>query len=133
MLVEHVRGVLSLPASHAEYGEGDHDIIAPLACSLRGREIEVQLSPNSRTQRAYAASTAIEKTTCDYGLRPESSGLAEFGGMRIAAVDDTGEARAIERDDHPFFVGTLYQPQLSSSAEVPHPLFVAFLRAVARA
>jgi hypothetical protein len=31
--------------------------------------------------------------------------------------------------DHPFFVGTLYQPQISSAPDDPHPLIVAYLRA----
>jgi CTP synthase (UTP-ammonia lyase) len=45
--------------------------------------------------------------------------------------DDTGEVRAIERPDHAFFVATLYQPQLSSTLDRPHPLFVALLDATA--
>jgi CTP synthase (UTP-ammonia lyase) len=57
--------------------------------------------------------------------------LAGEHGMSVAGRDDTGEVRAIERPDHPFFVGTLYQPQLSSTPDRPHPLFVALLRATA--
>ena len=133
MLVEHARNVLELPdASHAEYGDGNNPIIAPLSCSLRGQEIDVQFTPDSRVHLAHGTATAHEKTTCDYGLRPDLGGLADSGGMRIAAVDGTGEVRAIERVDHPFFVGTLYQPQLSTSAGSPHPLFVAFIGSAAR-
>ncbi len=51
--------------------------------------------------------------------------------MSVAAVDDTGEVRAVERSDHPFYLGTLYQPQRSSTREHPHPLWVAFVAAVA--
>ena len=49
--------------------------------------------------------------------------------MRIAATDLTGEVRAIERVDHPFFVGTLYQPQLRSTPGAPHPVFIGLLDA----
>ncbi|HVM66389.1 MAG TPA: hypothetical protein VMU14_16085 [Acidimicrobiales bacterium] len=45
-------------------------------------------------------------------------------------MDDTGEPRAIERTDHPFFVGTLYQPQLQSTPQRPHPVWLGFVRAV---
>jgi CTP synthase (UTP-ammonia lyase) len=51
--------------------------------------------------------------------------------MRISATDTTGEARAIERIDHPFFVGTLYQPQLQSAPGAPHPIFAGLLDASA--
>jgi CTP synthase (UTP-ammonia lyase) len=33
--------------------------------------------------------------------------LAEEYGVRVAGIDHTGEMRAVERPDHPFFVGTL--------------------------
>jgi CTP synthase (UTP-ammonia lyase) len=60
---------------------------------------------------------------------PGMQHLADEYGMRIAGTDDTGEVRAVERPDHPFFVGTLYQPQLRSTVERPHPVLVGFLRA----
>ena len=52
--------------------------------------------------------------------------------MRVAATDDNGEVRAIERVDHPFFVGTLFQPQLRSAPNAPHPIFAGFLEAAAK-
>lgn len=33
--------------------------------------------------------------------------------------------------DHPFFIGTLFLPQFSSTPESPHPLIVAFVGAAA--
>ena len=56
--------------------------------------------------------------------------FASSHGMTVAAIDDTGEVRAIERPDHPFFVATLYQPQLSSAPGRPHPIWTAFVQAV---
>jgi CTP synthase (UTP-ammonia lyase) len=47
----------------------------------------------------------------------------------VSGVDQTGEVRAVERDDHPFFLATLYQPQLRSSPGAPHPVWLGFLRA----
>jgi CTP synthase (UTP-ammonia lyase) len=37
----------------------------------------------------------------------------------------------VELADHRFFVATLFQPQLSSSPEKPHPLLTAFVQAAA--
>jgi CTP synthase (UTP-ammonia lyase) len=36
----------------------------------------------------------------------------------------------IELSDHPFFLGTLFVPQLRSTPTDPHPLVTAFVQAV---
>jgi CTP synthase (UTP-ammonia lyase) len=132
VLVEHARSLAGIrDASHAEYGAGGTVVISALACSLQGREIVVELAPGSLLARLHGSADVTERTTCDYGLAPAMQHLAGEHGMRVAATDDAGEVRAIERPDHPFFVATLYQPQLSSTPDRPHPLFVALLRAAA--
>jgi CTP synthase (UTP-ammonia lyase) len=118
---------------HAEYGEkGGTAVITLLACSLMEQQISVEFTPGSRLHALYGARSSVERTTCNYGLAPALHDLAEQHGMRVAATDNTGEVRAIERTDHPFFVGTLYQPQLRSTAREPHPVFVGFLEAAAQ-
>ena len=52
-------------------------------------------------------------------------------GLRVAAFGDGGEMRAFELADHPFFVATLFQPQLASRPERPHPIIEGYLRAAA--
>ena len=104
-------------------------MITLLACSLMEQRITVELIPGSRLQTLHGTSSSVERTTCNYGLSPGWQHLAEQHGMRVAATDDTGEVRAIERADHRFFVGTLYQPQLSSVPSAPHPVFMGFLEA----
>lgn len=132
MLVEHARSLAGIhDASHAEYGAAGTAVITPLSCSLQGREIVVDLTPDSGLARLHGTTRVVERTTCDYGLAADMQHLAGEHGMRVAGRDDTGEVRAIERPEHPFFVGTLYQPQLSSTPDRPHPLFVALLRAAA--
>jgi CTP synthase (UTP-ammonia lyase) len=49
--------------------------------------------------------------------------------MRVAALGADGEMRAFELRQNRFFVATLFQPQLSSSFDRPHPLIVGFLQA----
>ena len=97
------------------------------------QQITVGLAENSQLRALYGGvSQAVERTTCNYGLAPGAQDLAGAYGMRVAAIDATGEVRAIERVDHPFFLGTLYQPQLSSSPGAPHPIFAGLLEAAAR-
>jgi CTP synthase len=93
------------------------------------QRITIDLTPDTRLQRMYRTSRVTERTTCNYGLAPELQQLADSHGMRVSATDATGEVRAIERIDHPFFVGTLFQPQLRSTPDAPHPVFTGLLEA----
>jgi CTP synthase (UTP-ammonia lyase) len=130
VLVEHARSLAGIAdATHAEYGDSGTPVITLLACSLQNETITVELAPRSRLAALYRTSSAVERTSCSYGLAPYLQHIADEHGMRIVATDETGEVRAIERLDHPFFVGTLYQPQLTSSAEKPHPVFTGLLKA----
>jgi CTP synthase (UTP-ammonia lyase) len=47
------------------------------------------------------------------------------------AHDATGEVRAVEREDHPFFLATLFQPERAALRERMPPLAAAFVRACA--
>ena len=132
MLVEHARNLMGMhDAVHAEYGQAGVEVVSPLACSLDGVDIELLLRPGSQLQGLYGGATvAPERTTCNYGLNPAFQDAVEDSGLVVSGTDDTGEARAVERTDHPFFVGTLYQPQLRSSPGAPHPVFVGLIEAV---
>jgi CTP synthase (UTP-ammonia lyase) len=132
VLVEHARTFGGIAdATHAEYGAAGTPIVSLLACSLNGRSIEIEMPAASRLAAIYGATRAIEQTTCNYGLDLDHAHLADLHGLRVAAVDETGEVRAVERPDHPFFVGTLYQPQLTTAPGTPHPIWRAFIAAVA--
>jgi CTP synthase (UTP-ammonia lyase) len=90
----------------------------------------VELALGTRLAELHAGCPqVVEFTTCNYGLAPEFDELAASYGMRVAGTESDGEVRAIERTDHPFFVATLYQPQLRSTVAVPHPVFLGLLRA----
>ena len=134
MLVEHARNLLGIDAaSHAEYGLGGVEVVSLLSCSLTESQIEISITPSSALAAIHDGERRrVERTHCSYGLAPDFAFVASSAGMSVAAVDDTGEVRAVERSDHPFYLGTLYQPQRSSTREHPHPLWVAFVNAVAR-
>jgi CTP synthase (UTP-ammonia lyase) len=51
------------------------------------------------------------------------------GGFKVAGVDSEGEIRIVELPGHRFFVATLFLPQLSSTAKVPHPIITTYLEA----
>ncbi len=121
MLVEHALNLAGIrDAAHAEYGPGGTPVITLLECSLQDQTIRVDIAPGSLLERLYGAQRVVEHTTCSYGLAPEVQHIAAEHGMRIAATDV----------DHPFFVGTLYQPQLRSAPGAPHPIFTGLLDAL---
>ena len=135
MLVEHARNLLGIDAaSHAEYGHGGVEVVSLLSCSLVESQIEISIEPGTTLARIHSGDLRrVERTHCSYGLSPDFGHVATSGGLRVSAIDDTCEVRAVERADHPFFVGTLYQPQRTSSPAAPHPMWTAFVIAVAEA
>lgn len=89
------------------------------------------IAPGSLAHRIYGRDGAEEQFLCNYGLSPRFRETIEAGGLRITGQDRNGDAKLIERTDHPFFIGTLFLPQFSSTRANPHPLIVGFIRAAA--
>ena len=81
-------------------------------------------------QQAYQTDEALEEFRCHYGLNPEFHDEIFEGAMKVSGIGPDGEARIVELSGHPFFVATLFVPQLRSSSSMPHPLIVAYLKAV---
>lgn len=118
--------------SHAELDPGALDpIIAPLACSLVEVSGTVRFASGSRVAAAYDALEAEEQYHCRYGLSPQHTFRLATGPLRATAWDDAGEVRAVELDRHPFFVGTLFQPERSALTGRAPPLVRAFVQAIA--
>jgi CTP synthase (UTP-ammonia lyase) len=91
--------------------------------------MHVRLLEGARVHRAYGTTRAEESYYCSYGLNRDREAEVERGGLRITGRDADSEPRVVERDDHPFFVATLFVPQTASRPERPHPLLVAFVEA----
>lgn len=53
-------------------------------------------------------------------------------GLRFSGFDDTGHVRIAEIPGHPFFLATLFQPELHGDGTRPHPVIAAFAAAAAR-
>jgi len=131
VVIEYARNVLGFEdAQHAEYDPYASDLfISELSCSLAGQTMEVRLASDSRAARCYGRTQALERYYCNFGLNPEHQHRLHEGGLRIVGKDQDGEARVLELPDHPFYIATLFVPQLSSSSGSPHPLISAYLRA----
>jgi CTP synthase (UTP-ammonia lyase) len=132
MLIEYARNVLGFKdAAHAEYDPYASNLfITQLACSLVGREMELTFSSGSLVAEIYGAISAIERYYCNFGVNPDYVSRLKSGSLKITGSDSDGEIRVIELSGHPFFVGTLFVPQARSTADQPHPLVTAFMKAV---
>ena len=132
MIIEYARNVLGFrEAGHAEYDPYASElVITQLACSLAGREMELTFSSGSRVSEIYGGTSAIEEYYCNFGVNPDYVALLQSGALKITGSDGEGEIRVIELPGHPFFLGTLFVPQTRSTAEQPHPLVTAFMKAV---
>ena len=104
-------------------------LISKLPGSLVGKTQTVKILPGSLLHRAYGRDEATEQFACNYGFNPKFQDKIKGGRLTITGVDVDGEVRAVEISDHPFYVATLFLPQISSGPGSPHPLIVAYLKA----
>lgn len=130
-LIEYARNVAGLEqAEHAEENpESDSLVVTELACSLVGQSGRVRIDPDARAAEWYGGLEGTEEYVCSYGLNPEHRALFEIGPLRIVGWDEAGDPRVVELADHPFFIATLFQPELRSEGEGVHPLVVSFVKA----
>jgi len=89
----------------------------------------VALLPGSVARQIYGQDTVSEQFACNYGLNPLYRDVFDGSALHVAGVGPDGEVRLVELPTHPFYVATLFLPQVRSSPGEPHPLIVAYLRA----
>jgi CTP synthase (UTP-ammonia lyase) len=134
MLIEFARNVVGLvTADHAETNpHGDTLVISKLSCPLVEKTARVNFTPDSRMRAIYAQDAAEEGYHCSYGVDPRHLAALERAGLRFTAHDDAGEIRGAELPvtQHPFFWGTLFQPERAALQGAPVPLAIAFVHAV---
>jgi CTP synthase (UTP-ammonia lyase) len=140
-LIELSRNVLGLPdADSAENDPGGPNVvITPVACPMPDRPAgaprmagadRVLLMPGTRIAGLCGGHDLTGEYFCNLETNPAFVARWEASaGLRVAARGAGGEMRAFELDGHGFFVATLFQPQLSSRAERPHPIVEGYLGA----
>jgi CTP synthase (UTP-ammonia lyase) len=130
-VLEYARNVLGLDVDHAEdpAGAAAGPIIVPLACSLLGEESDIVVAAGTRAAAILGAGPRTERFFCAYGLDEHYRSALSEAGLVFSASDSTGAVRMLELPGHPFFLGALYQPELSCDGSWVHPLIRAFVTA----
>lgn len=72
----------------------------------------------------------MEGYHCNYGFNPQWKHRLESAGLNFTGFDAEEAVRAFELPGHPFFVGTLFQPERSALQGKPHSLIKAFVASV---
>lgn len=130
-VLEFARDVLGLvDADHQKSNpRASMPLISPLGCALAGVQARVRLLDGSHLRRAYGVPESVEEYHCSFGLNGRYRRLLEGKDLYVAAIDDQHEIRAVELDGHPFFVATLFQPELRAGRS---PIVEAFVNVCAK-
>ena len=130
-VLEYARNVLGW--ADAEHGElapaAKRAVIAPLSCALVEATDTVRLVPYTRIAEAYGTLDLREGYRCRYGVNPAFLDALLEGDLIPSGHDATGELRAVELLDHPFFIATLFQPERAALKGITPPLAIALLKA----
>lgn len=132
MVLEFARNVVGLQsASHEETApDADALVISSLPCSLVGEERLVHCVPETRMAQICGNEPFIGYHYCNYGINPHYQAALEVAGLRLSAFAEDAGVEAIELNTHPFYVGTLFQPQMGLLKGFGlHPLIESFLNA----
>lgn len=95
-----------------------------------GQEQRVKLVPGTRAAALYGGVEPVEDYRCNYGVDPRLHPALERGGLRLSGFGEDGELRIAELPAHPFFLATLFLPQMRSTPERAHPILAGFAAAV---
>jgi CTP synthase (UTP-ammonia lyase) len=126
-LIEYAKNVLGRVAPHQELDPtAENPLIVRLSCSLAGVQAKVQSRPGSWFSTTVGAAERTEEFNCNYGM--SAAGLDTFtdGALEFVAHDEVGQVRAFRLRGHPFYVGTLFQPERLALRGSLHPLVRAF-------
>ncbi len=107
-------------------GRGD------LGGTMRLGSWPARLTPGSIVAEAYGTTEVSERHRHRYEVNNAYRDRLEKVGLQISGVSPDErlvEFAELDRDQHPFYVGTQAHPELKSRPTRPHPLFVAFVRA----
>lgn len=147
--LEAVRNILGVEeASSTEFGPTEEPVIALMTEWLKGDVLERRISAgnlggtmrlgayeavfqeDSKLASIYGADRVFERHRHRYELNTAYVGQLEQAGLYVSGYSpDKVLPEAVERHDHPWFIGVQYHPELKSRPLEPHPLFSSFITA----
>ncbi len=138
--VEFANNVLGLKAASIEFSPKTKYPVVDLmeeqkkiklkGGTMRLGSYECQLRKPSLAYKIYGKSLIEERHRHRYEFNNKFIGAFEKAGMQCTGINPkTKLVEIIELNDHPFFIGVQYHPELKSRVEKAHPVFVSFTKA----
>jgi CTP synthase len=94
---------------------------------------EWKAKKGTKFEKAYKSITGSDRHRHRYEFNNKYRDEFENHGMIISATTKDGYlVEALELKNHPFFVGVQFHPELKSRPLHPHPLYMAFMEAIAK-
>jgi CTP synthase len=148
-VVETARHVAGLKgASSTEFGPCPIPVVGLMTEWVRGNQLETRtetsdlggtmrlgaydavLEPGSRVAEAYGATSIRERHRHRYEVNMAYRPQLEAAGLKVSGVSPDGVLpEIVEIEDHPWFIGVQFHPELKSRPFEPHPLFASFVKA----
>ncbi len=130
-VLEFARNVLGHAGTHAEVdGVDESNAVAPLACSLVGQERVVTPVPGTWFADLVGGEPFVGMHYCGYGPTDSTVTALTGNGWLVEASAPDAPAEVLRLTTHPFFVLSLFQPQIGAIAHGRvHPLLHAFVGA----
>jgi CTP synthase len=100
--------------------------------SMRLGQYEARLTKGSQAHKAYKGASVTERHRHRYEVNPAYIERLEAQGLQFTGQSPDGQLMEIAElpiEDHPFFVGVQFHPELQARPLAPHPLFTAFVKA----
>jgi len=89
-----------------------------------------KLKKGSKAYAAYGKPEINERHRHRYEFNNAYLKEIEKAGLKASGINpETNLVEIVELEGHPWFVGTQYHPELKSTVQNPHPLFVHFVKA----
>ena len=102
--------------------------------TMRLGAYDAHLADGSLVARAYAATHIEERHRHRYEVDIRYREQLERHGLKFTGMSPDGRLpEIVEHEDHPWFIGVQFHPELKSKPFAPHPLFANFIRAAVEA
>jgi CTP synthase len=146
MVLEYAQNILKLKNASTEEinAKAEHLVVAvmeeqkaklaekDMGGSMRLGEYEAKLEKGSQAQQAYKKSTITERHRHRYEINSQYVEQLQEKGLHFSGQSADGllmEIAELPAEEHPFYVGVQFHPELQARPLAPHPLFTAFVRA----
>jgi CTP synthase len=108
----------------------DQKNIIQMGGTMRLGAYDCEIDIDSNSYQAYGKQYISERHRHRWEFNNSYLQQFEAAGMKAVGKNPkTGLVEIVELQGHPFYVGAQFHPELKSTVENPHPLFVGFIKA----